>query len=112
MIQHQAFGHHEVIQILDTIISLICEIQSEVRKREYQHWYQEKMDIFRNSDEDNDLLLNKIILFLPQYFEMAISRIDELQLEVRSVYSELSVNVIGLQLLSLHARRLFDSKLA
>lgn len=86
MINHHAFGYEEIIQIMDTLVALICEIQSEIRKKEYHDWYQQKIRNYsyhhENDENDKEILLNKIVLFLPLYFEMAMTRIDELQLEV------------------------------
>jgi hypothetical protein len=99
MIEHHAFGLTELFSILDTIVTHLCEIQSEVRKKEYLQWYREKTAPYRPENnspssseekgtvgclEGEDLGMNSLILFLPIFFEMTMTRLDELQLEVTS----------------------------
>jgi hypothetical protein len=82
MIEHHAFGSSELLCVLDTIVDLLSEIQSEVRKKEYQEWYHAITASFRQP-ENEELAMNSLVLFLPLFFEMAMARIDELQIEVR-----------------------------
>ena len=98
MIERQVFDHHEILIVLDTVIGFIFEIQSDIRKNEYQRWYEEKTMKFRHqqpqsqinksaSEESKSIIFNELIFFLPLFFEMALLRIDELQLEVIIFFS-------------------------
>lgn len=91
LIERQVFDMKEILIILDTVVHFIFEIQSDIKKNEYQKWYQEKTNKFRQTQ--NDLqdtttiqLFNDLIVFLPLFFEMALIRIDELQLEMTNFY--------------------------
>jgi hypothetical protein len=121
MMTHHAFGSVELLTILDILMSLIGEFQSEVRKREYLEWYQAVTVSYRQSEEGEkeELRMNSLILFLPLYFEMMMTRIEELQVEVKNPKLFVSflplrfvplrphlTSITDIQFLSLHARTL------
>lgn len=94
MMEHHVFGLTDLFAILDTIVTHLGEIQSEIRKKEYLLWYREKTAAHRLENlssleekgmDDEGIRMNSVILFLPTFFEMTMARLDELQLEVTSV---------------------------
>ncbi len=85
MIDRKVFGLSEILAVMDTIVGLLLDIQSDVRRAEYGNWYQQSTARFRDttsSHEGQEILLNDVVVFLPIYFEMTMVRIEELQIEV------------------------------
>ena len=77
MIDNNAFDLEEAVTLMQTIVSLIHDLQSPARQAEYSVWFQAFVVRCRASGS-----LDNVLKLLPSFFEVATMRIEELQIEV------------------------------
>jgi hypothetical protein len=80
MVDNNAFDIQELLNLTTTIVALISDLQSPARKVEYQEWFGSFVARCKQCSSLSDALK-----LLPMFFEMATSRIEELQIEVTDV---------------------------
>ena len=79
MVDNEAFDVEEVARLTTTVVSLIASLQSPVDKAEYTEWYER---VFKER-LSRCATLNDALPLIPPFFEVAVSRIENVQVGVR-----------------------------